>query len=618
MPAYSPITKHDGYYPIRDYGLIGDGSATALIARDGRLDWLCVPRFDSPPLICGILDAERGGEFSLTPIGLQEARHYYKNDTPVLVTEMKSNSGVVRLTDALTLKAGSDLSQMGLDGRSELLRTVEVIEGQVEVRFRIRPRGGAKVEPRSGGLSIQCSAHPGLELQLFADIELKGLEGKFHVREGQPVRFWLRWGETSHLRRIPGIPDPLQTTERAWKDWLAKLEYEGPHLDQVRRSALVLKLLDYGGNGAIVAAPTSSLPETIGGGRNWDYRYAWVRDAAFSVYALRRIGYRQEAWYFLRWVLDVVERGERADVLYDLDGTAPEPEFEDEELEGYRGSRPVRWGNAASGQRQHDVYGEILDCAYQWVSGGQELDPEVWARLRHLVETAGRKWREPDRGIWEIRASNQPFTYSIALCHVALDRGAKLAEGLKLSGPTDRWKSEAAKIRKTILEEAWNPELRAITASPGKTVLDASVLTLPLRRVVEASHPRMVATTEAIRSRLGAGSGLLYRYNPDEFDDGLTGKEGAFVLCSFWLVDNLANQGKLEEAQELFDSLCSRTNDLGLLPEQIDPGSGDFLGNYPQAFSHVGLISSAFNLARRSAEQRSPHKKQEILAQPPG
>jgi alpha,alpha-trehalase len=378
-----------------------------------------------------------------------------------------------------------------------------------------------------------------------------------------------------------------------------------------------LKLLDYHGNGAIVAAATSSLPETIGGVRNWDYRYAWIRDAAFSVYALRRIGFREEAWYFLRWVLDVIERGERPDVMYDLDGTPPAEESEDQELEGYRGSRPVRWGNGAAGQDQHDMYGEILDCAYQWVAGGQSVEPELWEKLRALVETAKRKWRQPDRGIWEIRATNQLFTYSIALCQVALDRGARLAERLKLSGQTDLWKREATKIREAILEEAWNPELRALTASLGGNFLDASVLALPLRRVIDSAHPRMVATTDAIRSRLDAGSGLLYRYDPEEFEDGLGGKEGAFLLCSFWLVDNLANQGKLDEAEELFDSLCGRANELGLLPEQIDPGTGDFLGNYPQAFSHVGLISSGFNLARRAAAQRGKPEDGRILADSP-
>jgi alpha,alpha-trehalase len=416
---------------------------------------------------------------------------------------------------------------------------------------------------------------------------------------GERVHFLLRWGGGSDRSQGEDPGSFVADTLAAWRRWIHSFSYEGPEEPLVRRSALTLKLLDHFANGAIVAAPTSSLPEAVGGVRNWDYRYAWIRDAAFSVYALRRIGFPKEAWGFLAWVLQAIERSGRPRVLYDLDGEEPQPEREDPHLEGYRGSAPVRWGNAAAYQRQHDVFGEILDCAWQWVARGREIDETLWARLCEFVEAAAREWRDPDHGIWEVRTSGRPFTYSAALCQVALDRGARLSERLGLPGEPARWRTAAEEIRQAVLEKAWDPQLGALTEHLGGDGLDASLLALPLRRIVPADHPRMVATTRAIGERLGAGDGLLYRYLPEESPDGLPGHEGAFLLCSFWLVDNLAWQDRLEEACALFESLCGRASTLGLLPEQIDPASGAFVGNFPQAFSHVGLISSGVNLARR-------------------
>jgi pentatricopeptide repeat protein len=409
-----------------------------------------------------------------------------------------------------------------------------------------------------------------------------------------------------HYRHLPdSAGERLQATLEVWRGWTKHVDYDGPEAPLVRRSAITLKLLDHFENGAMVAAPTSSLPEAIGGPRNWDYRFTWIRDAAFSVYAFRRVGLWREARGFLGWVLDAVEPGGRPRVLYDLDGGAPPPEREDSELEGYRRSRPVRWGNAAADQRQHDIFGEILDCAFQWARHHGAIDEALWATLRDLVEAAAQEWHRPDRGIWEVRTVGRPFTYSAALCQVALDRGAQLAERFGLRGDVARWRATAERIRDAILEEAWDADVGSLTEYLGGGGLDASLLALPLRRVVPADHPRMVATAQAIVNRLGAGKGLLYRYRPEESPDGLPGHEGAFLLCSFWLVDNFAKQGRLDEALDLFESLCRRANPLGLLPEQIDPRTGAFLGNFPQAFSHVGLISSAVNLVRLMRGQRA-------------
>jgi len=600
-----PIRRIDGYLPLEDYGLIGDGATAALVGRDGAISWLCVPRFDSAPLFCNILDASRGGAFTVAPEDLVESRQFYESDSGVLVTEMRSPSGLIQLTDALLFHVGADLTEDTPAGRGELLRLVQVLQGQVRVRITVEPRGGAHAEPRSEGLHLRCALLPELDLQLSCSAPLNGLQTSYDLREGERLSLLLRWGKGTH-RYHPMTPDAsLRTTIEVWRRWSRCVDYDGPQEPLVRRATLTLKLLDHFENGAIVAAPTSSLPEAVGGPRNWDYRYAWIRDAAFSVYALRRIGLVQEAAGFLGWVLDAIERQGRPRVLYDLDGNQPPPEREDPELAGYRGSRPVRWGNAAADQRQHDVYGEILDCVYQWSVREGRLDQTLWARLQTLIDAAGQEWRQPDHGIWEVRTSGRVFTYSAALCQVALDRGARLAERYGLPGNIEGWRAKAAHIQQTILEQAWDANVASLTEHLGGGGLDASLLSLPLRRVIPADHPRMMATTTAIAERLGAGNGLLYRYLPDESPDGLPGHEGAFLLCSFWLVDNFAKQGRLEEAMALYDSLCARANPLGLLPEQIDPGSGAFLGNYPQAFSHIGLISSGVNLARLMQKERS-------------
>jgi alpha,alpha-trehalase len=607
VPPYSaavtsPLEYHDGYPPLEDLGLIGDGSTAALVARDGTVVWLCVPRFDSEPLFCSLLDARRGGCFRIAPEEVLEALQRYEPDSGVLVTELRCPTGLVRITDCLTLRSGADLTEDTPAGRGELLRSVVVLEGTVRLQVHIAPRGGGAAEGCGDGLRIRAAGHEDVDLRLLATVPLDGLTTVVELDAGRQAHFVLRWGAGGSTRELAG-PALLQATLDDWRRWARHISYDGPQQAVVRRSIVTLKMLDYIPTGAMVAAPTSSLPEVIGGVRNWDYRYAWVRDAAFSVYAFRRVGLHAEARAFLGWVLDAIERDGQPRVLYNLDGVQPPPEREDPDLEGYRRSAPVRWGNGAADQRQHDAHGEILDCAYQWVAAGGELDRGIWGRLCTLVEEARGLWNQPDHGIWEIRASSRPFTYSAAMCQVAIDRGVRLAERLGLPGDVAGWRADAAQIQASILERAWDEDRRCLTEHLGPGGLDASLLALPLRRVIDANHPKMVATTAAISERLGAGDGLIYRYLHEESDDGLPGHEGAFLLCSFWLVDNLAAQGRLDEAMALYESLCGRAGGLGLLPEEIDPSTGAFLGNHPQAFSHVGVVSSGMNLARRLGER---------------
>jgi GH15 family glucan-1,4-alpha-glucosidase len=600
-PALSPVRPVDGYLRLEDVALIGDGATAALVGRDGSIPWLCVPRLDAPPLYCGILDAARGGAVVVAPEGLREAGQRYEPDTAVVVTDMRGSEGLVRVTDCLALRPGTDLGREVPAARGELVRRARVLGGRVRLRVDLTPRGRAGLERAEGGWRLVAGARPDLGLSVTCSAPLDGLVTTLELGEGEVLELILRWGAG---RDRPGADDLLEETRAAWLRWIRCVDDRGPAPALVRRSAITLKLLDHLGSGAIAAAPTSSLPESIGGPRNWDYRYAWVRDAAYAVYAARRVGLVAESRAFLSWVLAAIARSDRPRVLYDLDGHLPPAERIDEGLEGYRASAPVRFGNAAVDQHQHDVYGEILDCAWQWASHGGAIDERLWSRLRPLVEEAATAWRTPDHGIWEVRTSGHPFTYSAAMCQVALDRGARLSERLGLPGDPARWRREAEAVARAVREQAWDPAAGSLTEHLGGGGLDASLLALPLRRVLAFDDPRMVGTVAAVERRLGAGNGLLFRYLPDESPDGIEGHEGAFLLCSFWMADNLAGQGRLDEAHDLFESLCARAGPLGLLPEQIDPADGGFLGNHPQAFSHVGLVSTSINLRRREAAAR--------------
>ena len=596
------------YPPIEDHALIGDGETAALVATDATVDWLCLPRFDGPALFASLLDAERGGRWTLeVAAGLGDTLQEYLPGTAVVRTTLSApGRGVVEVLDALPLSGNLRIDTAV--GTGELVRLVRVVAGEVDLRTRLQGRGGLQASGGVDDVEVRwLGADRPLRLHATAPVEgLERLDGHIRLHAGDRLGLVLRWGEgPSALRTTDDIEAAMDRTVLAWRTWVAGVDYEGPHAELVRRSAITLKLCDHHANGALVAAPTSSLPEAIGGSRNWDYRFTWVRDAAFSVYALRRIGLIEEAESFLRWVLDAYDRDNRPHLLYAVDATQPAPEQIDPELRGYRDSPPVRWGNGAAEQIQHDVYGEILDCAWQWAHHGGRVEDQRWDRLRSLAVLAQRHWQDPDQGIWEIRHPGRLFTYSVAMCQVAADRTARLAELTGRGAQSGHWRRLAETIRTTLLAQAYDPGAGHFTEhlGDGPATVDASLLALPLRRVVAASDPRMQATVEAVSRRLGAGGGLLYRYLPADSSDGLEGEEGAFLLCSFWWADNLIAGGHLDEGRALFDSLCARVNHVGLLPEQIDPGTGAFLGNFPQAFSHIGLVSTAVNLSRHLSER---------------
>jgi len=597
-PTLQPVERLDGYLPLEDMALIGDGTTAALVGRDGSIPWLCLPRFDSEPLFCGLLDHANGGHFSLTAEEILASRQHYEPDTAVLVTEVRTLTGTVRITDALALRPGTDLTDDADAGRQELIRSAVVLEGTVHLVVDIQPRGGATATPAAAGISIHAWRRPDLDLHVRSNRSLDSLTSTHQLQAGERVDVVLSWSGAHRHHRF-NAQELLSATATSWRNWIGNLDYVGLEKPLVARSAITLKLCDHWSSGALVAAPTSALPAPIGGVRNWDYRYTWIRDASFSVYAFRRAGFNEEAGAFLGWVLDTFEHGGQPRIMYTLGGDPVPDEWADPELEGYRRSAPVHWGNGAADQRQHDVYGEVLDCAYQWVRSGRHLDAHLWRKLSSLADSAATAWRLPDQGIWEVRSEGRVFTYSAAICQVALDRAARIATQLRLPGPAEKWRQHADELTRTILEQSWDEHAQTLSEHlEGGGGLDASLLALPLRRVVPAEHPKMRATTRAIADRLSAGNGLLYRYLHEESPDGIPGDEGAFLLCSFWLVENLALQGHIDEATDLYESLCARASTVGLLPEQINPSTGEFFGNFPQAFSHIGVISAGTTLAR--------------------
>jgi len=593
----------DGYAPIRDYAVIGDGRTAALVATDGAIDWLCLPNLDSPSVFAAILDKDRGGAFTLQPdVAFTSARRYVP-DTNVLETVFTTDAGSVRVVDALTLPGD------GLSPERELVRSIEGLSGSVPMRWRCRPRfnyGAGQPRPgwRAGvpvatwgseaiGLCARGAGSPAWE---GADIV-----GHFEATAGQRSQLVLvsADGEPLVLSAHADAERRLDRTVAFWREWTGARTYAGPWRDIVSRSALALKLMIFAPSGAAAASVTTSLPEEIGGQRNWDYRFCWIRDSNFIIDALLELGCYDEAKALFWWFMQATALTEpRLHVLYTLDGGVGRTERE-VALSGYRGSRPVRVGNGAVDQLQLDIYGDLLQTAWLYSRSHHALDSETGTVLARIADYVCDIWRRTDAGIWEVRSAPQHFTHSKVLCWVALDRAIRLAERGELpAGHLARWRTEARAIEQFVNERCWSDRLNSYTRSDSSELMDAALLMLPILHFGGDRPDRINGTIDAVSSHLGNGP-FIYRYKAD---DGLTGTEGCFVNCSFWLVGALARVGRTDEAARLMDDLVGRANDVGLFAEEIDPHSGAFLGNFPQALVHLALVDAA--VAIQKAEQR--------------
>jgi GH15 family glucan-1,4-alpha-glucosidase len=604
------------YLPIENYGIIGDMHTVALVGINGSIDWLCCPNFDSPSVFAGLLDAQKGGHFQISPI-LEPITHkqLYWPDTNVLVTRFLSPQGVGELIDFMPREQRGPWR-----GELHLIRRVRAVRGTVTFRLNCQPafdygRQKHELEISAEGAEFHSST---LSLGLSAKIPLKrdrngGVTAQFTVKEGETVNILLH---SIGAEDGPGRPlreseaDSLfERTVSFWRGWLAKCNYQGRWREMVYRSALLLKLLTFEPTGSIVAAPTTSLPEHIGGMRNWDYRYTWIRDAAFALYALMRLGFTSEAAQFMHWL--EARCHERApdgslQIMYGIDGRHELPEEILTGLSGYRGSGPVRIGNAASGQLQLDIYGELMDSVYLFNKYGSPISFELWQELRGLLNWVCDNWRRPDYGVWEVRGGPRHFVFSKVMCWVALDRGLRLADKRSFPANRDLWLKNRDAIYEDVLQKGWSQKRQSFVQCYDSESLDASALIMPLVFFMSPTDPRMLKTIDAINQPPDRGglvsNSLAYRYNPSASVDGLQGDEGTFNMCTFWLVEALTRAGRvdrrrLDDAVLIFDKMLGYANHLGLYAEEIGP-CAEALGNFPQVFTHVALISAAYNLDR--------------------
>ena len=592
------MERIDGYAPIREYALVGDGRTTALIARDGAVDWLCLPNVDSPSVFARVLDAERGGSFRLEPGVPYEAERRYQDNSNVLETTFTTAEGVVRVTDAMTLTDDDRLSPL-----RELCRKVEALSGTVPLRWSFDPRFGygerrTELDRRAG----RWFAHSGTECVALGawnagEITANGatVGGELRLREGDSALLELSAAhkEPAVLPSRDDVERRLAQTARFWPRWAGRIRYDGPWRDAVVRSVLALKLLVYAPSGAMVAAPTASFPEWIGGSRNWDYRLTWLRDASWALDALIRLGIDDEAHAFFWWFMHASRVTQpRLQILYKVDGSAHSKERELSELAGYRRSAPVRVGNGAADQVQLDVYGSVLDAIWLYVQDVGHVDGDTGKEIAKIADYVAEHWRERDSGIWEVRAETTHFTQSKALCWVALDRACKLAERGLIPDRTDRWSAAADEIRAFVDKQSWDAERNSYVRAPDLRELDASLLTMAILSYDDPAGERLRGTVAAVERELRQGP-FVYRYRGE---DGVAGEEGAFLTCSFWLVDALARQGRLDDARRLMDELVGLANDVGLYSEEIDPNSAEFLGNFPQGLTHLALVNAAHSI----------------------
>jgi GH15 family glucan-1,4-alpha-glucosidase len=590
------------YLAIADHGLVGDLHSVALVGTNGTIDWFCCPAFDSPSVFGSLLDSLRGGFFALTAAIPARTRQFYLPDTNVLMTRFFAEEGVGEIQDFMPVRDPST-------GRGQLIRRVQCVRGTMPFRARVAPRFNYGSDPH-----VVSSVQDGVlftssELSLYLGsteslvVDERDAVTQFTLEEGGVAVFSLEQVDSStelRVGRAEETLDQLMSTVRFWWGWLSASRYRGRWREVVHRSALTLKLLTYAPTGAIIAAPTTSLPEQIGGQRNWDYRYVWVRDAAFCVYALLRLGFEQEATAFMNFLTRCSARDGSPhgplQVMYGIDGRVDLPEHELPDLEGYRGSAPVRVGNDAARQLQLDIYGELMDSVYLYDKWAQPLSSDQWEAVRARTNWVCANWNQPDEGIWETRGGRQKFLYSRLMCWVAVERAIRMAVHRGLPADQVHWCQVRDEIYSAIMLGGWSAERQAFVQHEGSTVLDAAVLMMPLAKFISPTDPKWLSTLDEL-SRTLVSDSLVYRYDPEASPDGLRGQEGTFTVCSFWYVEALTRAGRLEEARIAFENLLTYANHLGLYAEQIGQ-TGEQQGNFPQALTHLALISAAYNLDR--------------------
>nr|WP_234320967.1 glycoside hydrolase family 15 protein [Streptomyces katrae] len=593
------------YLPISEHGLIGDLRTVALVGTNGTIDWYCCPRFDAPSVFASILDADKGGSWELAADVPARTRQFYFPDTNVLITRFYAADGVAEIQDFMPV-----VDESREASRHRLIRRVICVRGTLPFRARIAPRFGYGAEAHT----VRAQAHeavfesPSISLALTstAPLESDGTDvwSHFKLLEGESVVFALdKISDDLRPRACPHAEaeEQFEATVRFWSHWLGRSRYRGRWREMVHRSALALKLLTYAPTGAIVAAPTTSLPERVGGGRNWDYRYVWVRDAAFATYAMLRLGFTTEAEAFMGFLSDRgIMRGVGPtgplQIMYGIDGRTDLPESELSHLEGHLGSAPVRVGNAATKQLQLDIYGALIDSVYLYDKWGRPISSDHWDEVGAVVDWLCDHWDQPDEGIWETRGGRRNFVYSRLMCWVAIERAIRMANRRGLPADLPRWQRSRDAIYRQIMRQGWSAERGAFVQGLGEDVLDASVLMMPMAKFISPTDPKWLSTLDALTTDLVSDS-LVYRYDPEASPDGLRGSEGTFSICSFWYVEALTRAGRLEEARLAFEKMLTYANHVGLYAEEIGR-SGEQLGNFPQAFTHLSLISAAFNLDR--------------------
>jgi GH15 family glucan-1,4-alpha-glucosidase len=598
------MVGHSGYLPVAEHGLIGDMHTVALVGTNGTIDWHCSPSFDAPSIFGSLLDTDRGGSFELAPAVQAKSRQFYLPDTNGLITRFSTPDGVGEIQDFMPVGSAAEPE------RHRLIRRALCVRGAMPFRARIAPRFNYGMDPHQltktpAGVIFTA---PGLTISLTATVPVelddRDVTAGFTLSEGQSALFALDEA-SGGAAPCPCTGEEAQRLADAtidfWRRWLSASQYRGRWREMVNRSALTLKLLTYAPTGAIVAAPTTSLPEQIGGERNWDYRYVWVRDAAFCVYALLRLGFTSEADAFMGFTLahaTTIEANASGPlhVMYGIDGRTDVPELELAHLAGHRGSQPVRIGNAAAQQLQLDIYGELMDSVYLYDRWHQPISSARWDVIIARTDWLCDHWDQPDEGIWETRGGPKKFLYSQLMCWVAIERAIRLAVRRGLPADLGRWRTTRDAIYRRIMDRGWSQRLQAFAQYEGGDVLDASVLLMPLVKFISPVDPKWLSTLDALTASLVSDS-LVYRYDPHASPDGVRGEEGTFSACSFWYVEALTRAGRLEEARLAFEKMLTHANHVGLYAEQISR-TGEQQGNFPQALTHLALISAAFNLDR--------------------